>query len=171
MLKSQRFYNLASDWLAAQPPTNRKRCEKFLVNWHEFFSVNQSWGEENIWPAFSFCTNRFTVDLHDISNIDPFYAVIFNEYWLSFQIIAHLWNNAVHQHSIPWKRNNLLVSHKYHGYYRKASYISRTLVGNKIVHNSDVVGASPVGAAPTTSSFSIYHLASTDWAKTTARRD
>ena len=38
--------------------------------------------------------------------------------------------------------------------YRKTSNISRTLVGNKIVHNSDVVGASPVGAGPTTSSFS-----------------
>ena len=39
--------------------------------------------------------------------------------------------------------------------YRKTSNITRTLVGNKIVHNSDVVGASPVGgAAPTTSSFS-----------------
>ena len=37
--------------------------------------------------------------------------------------------------------------------YRKTSYISRTLVGNKIVDHSDVVGASPVGAAPTTSSF------------------
>ena len=39
-------------------------------------------------------------------------------------------------------------------YYRKTSYISRTLVIYKIVDNSDVVGASPVGAAPTTSSFS-----------------
>ena len=39
-------------------------------------------------------------------------------------------------------------------YYRKTSNISRTLVGNEIVDNSDVVGASPVGAAPTTSSFS-----------------
>ena len=39
-------------------------------------------------------------------------------------------------------------------YYRKTSNISRTLVGNKIVDNSDVVGASPIGAAPTTSSFS-----------------
>ena len=39
-------------------------------------------------------------------------------------------------------------------YYRKTSNISRTLVGNKIVDNSDAVGASPVGAAPTTSSFS-----------------
>ena len=38
-------------------------------------------------------------------------------------------------------------------YYRQVSNISRTLVGNKIVDHSDVVGASPVGAAPTTSSF------------------
>ena len=38
--------------------------------------------------------------------------------------------------------------------YRKTSGISRTLVGNKIIDNSDVVGASPVGAAPTTSSYS-----------------
>ena len=41
-----------------------------------------------------------------------------------------------------------------YGKYRKTSNIIRTLVGNKIVDNSDVVGASPVGAAPTTSSFS-----------------
>ena len=41
-------------------------------------------------------------------------------------------------------------------YYRKTSNISRTLVGNKIVDNSDVVGASPVGAAPTTSSCLSY---------------
>ena len=39
-------------------------------------------------------------------------------------------------------------------WYRKTFNISRTLVGNEIVDNSDVVGASPVGAAPTTSSFS-----------------
>ena len=40
--------------------------------------------------------------------------------------------------------------------YRKTSNISRTLVGNKLVDNSDVVGheASPVGAAPSASSFS-----------------
>ena len=34
------------------------------------------------------------------------------------------------------------------------SNVRRTLIGNKIVDHSDVVGASPVGAAPTTSSFS-----------------
>ena len=38
--------------------------------------------------------------------------------------------------------------------YRKVSNKRRTLVGNKIVDHSDVVGASPVGAAPTTSSLS-----------------
>ena len=37
--------------------------------------------------------------------------------------------------------------------YHQVSNISYTLVGNKIVGHSDVVGASPVGAAPTTSSF------------------
>ena len=53
----------------------------------------------------------------------------------------------------------------------KSLDIRRTLVGNKIVDHSDVVGASPVGAAPTTSSFSTEHVASMDLAKTTARRD
>ena len=47
----------------------------------------------------------------------------------------------------------LSVNKSYY-YYRKTSNISRILVGDKIVDNSDVIGASPVGAAPTTSSFS-----------------
>ena len=38
--------------------------------------------------------------------------------------------------------------------YPQTHNISRTLAGNIIVDNSDVVGASPVGAAPTTSSLS-----------------
>ena len=38
--------------------------------------------------------------------------------------------------------------------YRQTSNISGTLIGNKIVHHSDVIAASSVGAAPTTSSFS-----------------
>ena len=46
-----------------------------------------------------------------------------------------------------------LAQAKWH-MYRKTSNISHTLVGNKIVDHSDVVGASPVGAAPTTSSVS-----------------
>ena len=55
--------------------------------------------------------------------------------------------------------------------YSKISNISCTLVGNKIVDHSDVVGASPAGAAPTISSFSTEHLASVDCAIKTARRD
>ena len=55
--------------------------------------------------------------------------------------------------------------------YHKTCNISHTLVGNKIVDHSHVVGASPVGAAPTTSSFSTQKLASMDWAKATVRRD
>ena len=56
-------------------------------------------------------------------------------------------------------------------WYHQTSNISRTPVGNEIVDHSYVVGASSVGAAPTTSSFPTWHLASIDWAKTTARRD
>ena len=51
-------------------------------------------------------------------------------------------------------------------------WLSRTLVGNKILDHSDVVGtSSPVCAAPTTSLFSTWHLTSMEWAKTTARWD
>ena len=39
--------------------------------------------------------------------------------------------------------------------YRQTSNIICTLVGNKMVDHSDIVGASPVGTAPTTSSFLI----------------
>ena len=38
--------------------------------------------------------------------------------------------------------------------YSQPFNISRTLVDNKLVDHSDVVGASPVGTAPTTYSFS-----------------
>ena len=55
--------------------------------------------------------------------------------------------------------------------YCQTSNISSTLVGNKIVDHSDLVGASPAGAAPTTSSFLTELMASADWAKTTARRE
>ena len=53
--------------------------------------------------------------------------------------------------NIGWGNGLLALIHYLNN--RKTSNISRTLVGNKFVDNSDVVGASPVGAAPTTSSF------------------
>ena len=52
-----------------------------------------------------------------------------------------------------WKLSEKFASQQMFSYYQ-VSYIRWTLVGNKIVDHSDVVGASPVGAAPTTSSFS-----------------
>ena len=58
---------------------------------------------------------------------------------------------SIHDHLTALRNIQELI---HSSYYRKTSNISRTLVGNKIVDNSDVVGASPVGAAPTTSSFS-----------------
>ena len=48
---------------------------------------------------------------------------------------------------------NQLISIIENSNYCQTSNMSHTLVGNKIVDQSDVVGASPVGAAPTTSSF------------------
>ena len=54
---------------------------------------------------------------------------------------------------MAWRRPGW-VERLTHEAYRQVSNIRRTLVGNKIVDHSDVVGASHVGAAPTTSSFS-----------------
>ena len=60
------------------------------------------------------------------------------------------------------------------------SNIRHNLLGNKIVDHSYAVGALsdsfavgvlPVGTAPTTYSFFTQHLASTDWAKKTARQN
>ena len=80
----------------------------------------------------------------------------FSVLWICFE---NLGNNFI----------NILTAYKV--IYRQFSNIRRTSLGNKIVDHSDVVGASPVGAAPTTSSISTWHLATLDWAKTTARRD
>ena len=55
--------------------------------------------------------------------------------------------------------------------YRQIANIRGTLVGNTIVVRSDVAEASPVDAAAITSSFSTWHRASTDWEKTTVRRN
>ena len=57
---------------------------------------------------------------------------------------------------MSWGRHGaiaVLIVNKVCQIYHKISNISRTLVGNKIVDHSDVVGALPVSTAPTTSSF------------------
>ena len=77
-------------------------------------------------------------------------------------VVRHLttqWIEALVSHSIS-------VGWCEHMFNCQTSNISHTLLGNKIVYHSDVVGATPVGTAPTTSSFSTQHLASMDWEKT-----
>ena len=64
---------------------------------------------------------------------------------------SSLHNRPQHVQVLLYHNTILMAQNKT---YRKTSNISRTLVGNKIVDNSDVVGAPPVGATPTTSSFS-----------------
>ena len=55
---------------------------------------------------------------------------------------------------ITWSNADLISFSFSLQVYSETSNIRHTLVGNKIVDLSDVVGALPVGAAPTTSSFS-----------------
>ena len=87
----------------------------------------------------------------------------------------HLTNIEISIIKMRWSQDHFYNLHNAHLHtwkdYHHTSNIRCTLVGNKIVDHSDVVGASPVHVAPTTSSFSTWQLVSMDWAKTTARRD
>ena len=60
------------------------------------------------------------------------------------------------------RQENEQVGFKIPFHYRKVSNIRHTLVGNKILDHSDVVGASPVGVGPTICSFSTSHPISLD---------
>ena len=70
--------------------------------------------------------------------------------------VIRLYRPSIHEHDRQTSGKCSLEG----GKYRQVSNVRRTLVGNWIADHSDVVGASPVGAAPTTSSFSTWHLAS-----------
>ena len=91
---------------------------------------------------FNYCATFMTPPRQTNSRLTPNMSVFMRPYCLAKQY----W---VRQHDYIW-----CIALQGCKIYRKTSNISRTLVGNKIVDNSDVVGASPVGAAPTTSSFS-----------------
>ena len=64
---------------------------------------------------------------------------------------AVMWHVRFPQLNIKCMQWDPIIYGQYITIYRKTSNIRCTLVGNKIVDHSDVVGASPVGAAPTTS--------------------
>ena len=75
----------------------------------------------------------------------------------------HRWSvNSQHKGPVTWKLfpfDDVIMKDSYctviaANTYRQISNTRRTLVGNKIVDYSNIVGASPVGAAPATSSVS-----------------
>ena len=88
---------------------------------------------------------------------------------LQYKTHPEFWpsHRQIFKTSLYYKTRLILETRRYH----QTSNKSCTLLGNIIVDHSDVVhviGAMPLGAAPTTSSFSTEHLASMDWANTTA---
>ena len=99
---------------------------------------------ETMLEKFLLTNNGFNFDIslyskHPLQNyVSEFYRTIM-EYGISHEL------NIVFCCALFWNGQKT---------YRKTSNIRHTLIGNKIVDHSDVVGASPVGAAPTTSSFS-----------------
>ena len=88
--------------------------------------------------------------------IDPFsqivYEVIIKTSWFLPQFLFQ-WINHVTTSHMPRQLSCHDMCKIVN--YCQTSNISCTLIDNKIVDHSDIVGASPVGIAPTTSSFSI----------------
>ena len=73
------------------------------------------------------------------------YIVLYIVVCHAFNVFDGLFYCNAYCHMIMINRNYCM--------YRQTSNLSRTLIGNKIVDHSDVVGTSPTAAAPTTSSF------------------
>ena len=98
-------------------------------------------------------TQNATIFIQGNGYENAIYQMAFILSQTSFWSIQSLWSQLATNKSIPKNGifDGLIIRY---ADYRKVSNIRRTLVGNKIVDHSDVVGASPVGAAPTTSSFS-----------------
>ena len=89
----------------------------------------------------------------DHQYIDRYVVLPFSGVQQQIPLIHKSWSSIVH--SVRWD---------------KTSNVSHILAGSEIGDHSDVVGASLIGAAPTTSSFSTWHLASGDSAKTATRQ-
>ena len=84
------------------------------------------------------------------------------------ELVEMLKNHRLKWQQIWLARHQIKFSQSFDSEYRQTSNIRRILVGNKIVDHLDIVEASSVGAAPTTSSFSTWHLALIYCTKTNA---
>ena len=82
--------------------------------------------------------------------IHSIWSLVKKQHKIKF-ILSYLISQSTH--SCPHSPERQLCMLELEYYYRQISNIRRTLVDNKFVDHSDVVGASPAGAAPTTSSF------------------
>ena len=98
-----------------------------------------------------------------------FFEMKFHYFSMTYQGKRYIFQ-ALSNHYLVYYKHVFLWWNNLPYTYRKTSNIRRTLEGNKIVNHSDVVGAASVGTAPTTSSFSTWHLASRDSAKTAGRQ-
>ena len=120
-----------------------------VITWITLLTLNTLRPEENAWHFANdiFIYIYFTVNVCILVLISPKFVLRGPiGRWLAFvQVIA-----LCRPGNKPILERVLTKI----SYYRKTPNISRMLVGNIIVDNSDVVGASPFGAAPTTSSFS-----------------
>ena len=109
------------------------------------------WPLRDVWKWFYMWVFFFANPFYEsISSILPLKLVQGECCRTSLMISQHYFSDGLVQQAIAWGHVDRDVCH----HYRQVSNISRTLVGNKIVDHSDVVGASPVGAAPITFSFS-----------------
>ena len=128
-------------WIEISTAGNEHRHTNLL--WHSCRSSIGSVGRHR-WTAWKDSCRPYT----DYTARDPSHPGLLGEEVAGTPQVQHGDQHWGSHHTI---QSDLIIT-QYD--YRQTSNISRTLLGNKIVDHSDVVGASPVGAAPTTSSFS-----------------
>ena len=150
-------------------------CSNSIANALELL---QSWAKSSTWywlfnigellsvylNSFDLCHGKWWSILHVNAVQGPLLLtwIILIPTWISNHICNEVWDEITQtfpklQRLHRWSLGMDKWFHPilYKGCdYRQVSNINCTLIGNKIVDHSDVVGASPVGAAPTTSSFS-----------------
>ena len=135
-----------------------RRCHMSLVHTWSRPPLYSSHGDTSCHPTpdNTACSVHHSLNLQDITKVHSIYNFFSLKTSISFMkmlILKYLpFCSGLNVWTLPSSGPLHICDPKQ--LYRKTSSIIRTLVGNKIVDNSDVVGASPVGAVPTTSSFS-----------------
>ena len=112
-------------------------------DYHPIQLCNRLWVGVTKTPCINFSINKY-ISFPKVSiRLTESYSYWLLYVWCSSMLYALLCFIMTIDHAIV----------RPHCIYRQTCNISHTLVGNKNVDHSGVVGAAPVGAAPTTSSF------------------